>query len=179
MLFSRPVARNVASYDEIRDLYRASSERLKHSCPFGLLVGMSKRRMVDFRAYFDELGRLRGISLCSAACGMVMVAFISVCDCPQGDQVVSQILASLECRYQSMAIAVNAGGVWSYSSEGQPSENLMPVLRAAGFVDTGYSARNGRTTSPIVQKGRLLSDAAARVALRSMPASVVPAVQRS
>lgn len=178
MLFSRPVARNVPHLPEIRSLYRASHANCARHCPLGVLMAMNRHNAVDFRAYFDERERLRSISVCTASGGMALVSLVAVCDCGNNEQIASQILNSLECRYQGMALAVDSGGVLSLAADGS-AEGLMPVLRGAGYAEVGLLSLNGHAEYPIVGKGRAMSDAAAKTALRGMPSSVVPSLVRA
>lgn len=178
MLFSRPIARNVPHFSDIRYLYRAACAEGAHHCPFGMLVAMNRHSVVDFRAYFDEQNQLRGLSLCTVSGGLVLVSLIVVCDCAQNEKVTSQILSSLECRYQGMAFAVDSGGVMSLSASGV-SESLVPVLRGAGYREIGVLARDGRCENPVMGKGHPMSTDAAKSALRGMPASLTPSLVRA
>lgn len=139
---------------------------------------MNRHKMVDFRAYFDDQNRLRGISVSAASGGMALVSLVAVCECGTNERVASQILNSLECRYQGMALVVDSGGVLSLAADGT-AEGLMPVLRGAGYASVGLLSLDGRNEYPIVAKGREMSEAAAKVALRGMPASVVPSLVRA
>lgn len=178
MLFSRPIARNIPHLPEIRSLYRASYAKGSRHCPFGVLMAMNWHGAVDFRAYFDDQGRVRGISLCAVSGGMVLVSLVAVCECGQNEQIMAQILNSLECRYQGMSVAVDSGGVMSLSPDGH-AESLVAVLRGAGYTEVGLLSLNGRAEYPIVAKGRMMTDAAAKVALRGMPSSVIPSLVRA
>lgn len=178
MLFSRPIARNVPHFSDIRCLYRATYAKGDRHCPFGMLVAMNRHNVVDFRAYFDEQNQLRGLSLCAASGGLVLVSLIAVCDCAQNEKVTSQILSSLECRYQGMVFAIDSGNVMSLSASGA-SESLVPVLRGAGYREVGLLARDGRCENPIMGKGHAMSKAAAKSALRGMPASLTPSLVRA
>lgn len=204
VLFSRPIARNMAGYAQARALYQGVIAHDQMHCPFWILVAMRQRGSVDLRAYFDQQNQLRGISLCLTARGVAFVPLLVACGNEASDarESMRQMLGGLECRYQglslvvnsecaimvsgsvSSACAANAAGKKAGKKGTAPDVSVVPpvevqsgagVLAAEGYLGTDLAVRRGDAEFPLVRKGRGLSLADWQQAVRHMPASVMPA----
>lgn len=110
VLFSRPIARNMAGYAQARALYQGVIAHDQMHCPFWILVAMRQRGSVDLRAYFDQQNQLRGISLCLTARGVAFVPLLVACgnDASDARESMRHMLGGLECRYQGLSLVVNS-----------------------------------------------------------------------
>ena len=135
------VTRRMRDYDKVIELIDSSFPK-EEQLPMFLLRIMSKRRCVDFLAYYDE-GVFCGISYSIISRGHVFVLYVAVSDGLQSKGYGSFILDHLKELYNGAPLTLNVEPLDPESDNNHQRIRRMAFYTRNGFRDTGHTLVDG------------------------------------
>ncbi len=139
-LTTQKVSRNLDEYIKIKELIQTAfpeNERL----PMWLLLLTSKRKCVDFLAFYDD-DRFCGVTYTVKTEKMVFILYLAVSNEIRSNGYGSKILDFLKVRYGEKDLVLNIEPVDENAENYHQRVRRLEFYKKNGFADTGKFFRN-------------------------------------
>lgn len=138
----RTVTRNLAEFNEVRDLLYSAFPR-SQQMPVWLLLLLSKKRNVDFLAYYDG-DTLCGFSFEVGSADMLFVMYLAVSDKIRSKGYGSRMLDDIKRRAGDRPVVLDIEPLDPQADNYAQRVRRLDFYRRNGFVETGHTLQEPR-----------------------------------